>query len=187
MILIDTILYYLFFASSVLVYGIGLTRVGEIGFIRNSTFTYYTKIIIGVFISSILGWLLTQYVLAPIGIIELFPLFVLLIYICINTFLEALVKITTNQNCSEFVVSYLIVILSILESTSLINTIIICVSCFMSILLLFPIIYAFKKRVYSHGKNVNESYYSIFFIFLAIVVLVLSVWDVAWINPEVIK
>lgn len=181
--ILDTFIYYVLFASSVLVYGVGMNRIANVGFEKNNSLFFYIKMIINVFACSVLGWLVTNYVLLPIGIIELFPLVVFLIFISISSFIEAIVRITTNTTAAEFVLSFLIVLLSILESTSLINTILICFCCLIEMLLLVPFIIAFKNRVIPNGKNISERYYGLFFIFLAVLVLVLTVWDVVWIKP----
>ena len=44
------------------------------------------------------------------------------------------------------------------------------------------VIVAFKKRVYPNEKYVSEKYYAVFFIFLAIMVIIFSVWDISWLN-----
>lgn len=179
---IDTVLYYVFFSSSLLLYGIGINRVTQIGFSVKTEVTFYVKLILSIFCSSVLSWLVTYYILLPLGIIELFPIFTFLIYICINAFFEALIRITTNKSCSEFVLSFSIVLISILESSSLLNSLLICLCCLCAIIVVVPLIIAFKNKVCPEIKVINEKYYALFFIFLAVLILIFSVADVSWIN-----
>lgn len=187
MIFIDTFLYYTVFSSVVLIYGIGVNRLTEIGTFEFNHITFYFKTLLSILSSIVLTWIITRFVLAPIGLIELYPLFALLIFICINSFIEALVRLTTGTSTTEFIVSFLIILLSLSESTSILDSFIICASCFASLLLLLPLIFSLKSRVFCNGKKQNERFYSYFFMFLALLIIIISVLDIAWLNPGVIK
>lgn len=187
MMFIDTFLYYTLFASAVVIYGIGINTVAEIGIYRKNQLTYFIKVIISIFSSSVLTWIVTSTILTPLKLIELYPFVALLIFICFNAFLEGLIRITTGISSSEFIVSYLIVVLSISESTSILNTIIICTSCLISFAILIPFCFTFKNRIKTDGYLIDEKYYSLFFIFLGLLILLMSAWDVLWITPGVIK
>lgn len=187
MLTINTLLYYTLFASVVLIYGIGINRIAEIGISKFYDLIYYIKAACSILITSVLSWLVNNYILVPLKLIEISPLICILIFICISTFFEAIVRITTGNSVSEFVVSFLIILLSISESTSLINTIIICLSSFLSMIILIPFSITFKKRVCSNGQFLDEKYYSLFFIFLALLIIIISTCDIGWLNSEVIQ
>lgn len=181
---LNTFLYYVCFSSVILIYGIGSTKVFDLNLTRLKSISYCSKVLLSILLSSILGWLVTKGILVPIKMTELFPLVSFLIYICINTFMEALIRLTTGKSATEFVFSYLVIILSIAESTSFVNTIIITLSCICSFALTIPFIFAFKQR---NNEVTEEKYYCRLFLYIAILILVISVWDVMWINPEVIQ
>lgn len=187
MLTINMFLYYTIFASVVLIYGIGINRIAEIGISKFYDLIYYIKAATSVLITSVLSWLMTNYILVPLNLVEIYPLVSLLIFICISVFFEALVRITTGNSVTEFVVSFLIILLSISESTSLINTLIICLSSFLAMVILIPFSITFKKRVCSNGQFLDEKYYSIFFIFLALLIVLMSTFDIGWLNMEVIQ
>lgn len=187
MIYLDSFLYYTVFASCVLIYGIGINKIVEIGITKEITVISYIKSIIAITSSAMLIWLITHFILLPLSLIEFFPLISLFIFIAINTFIEGLLRLTTGKSYSEFIISFLIVLLSIFEATNFIDVVIICVSCFASILLLIPFSITFKKRLCSNGQILDERYYSFILIFFAILILILSVWDIGWLNPGVIK
>lgn len=187
MMFFDTFLYYTFFASIVLFYGIGINRVAEIGITKFYDIIYYIKASISILTSAVLSWLLTQYILVPLNITEIYPLIALLIFICINSFLEALVRLTTGISTTEFVISFLIILLSISESSTIFNSIIICFSSYITLIFLIPFSITFKKRVCFNGQFLDEKYYSLFFMFLSILIIIMSTWDIGWLNAEVMK
>lgn len=183
----DTFLYYTLFASAVIIYGIGINTVAEIGIYKQNQITYFIKVLISIFTSSILCWIVTSKILVPLKLVEIYPLVAFLIFITINTFLEALIRITTGISSSEFIVSYLILLLSVAESTSLVSTMIICTSCFFAFAILVPFCFTFKDRIQNDGYSIDEKYYSLFFIFLGILILLMSAWDILWLTPGVIR
>lgn len=184
--LLASFLYYTCFASTILFYGIGINQIVDLNLFKTKSITYMIKILISILLSTVFSWLITSNILIPLHIVELFPVICFLIYICITTFLEALTRITTNKSTSEFIFSYLIIILSIMESTSLLNTLVISGSCIASLVLMCPFIYSFKERVFKDNVS-KEKYYTRFLLFLAVMIFIISVWDVLWLNPEVIK
>lgn len=187
MIYLNTFLYYAIFSSAVLLYGIGLNKVSEIGTVKFKHLIFYVKCGIAIVSSSVISWLLVHYLLVPLKITELYPLICFIVYVCISSFISAIINLTTGHTTTEFSLSYLIVLLSIGESTSLLLTIIISLSCIVSLCTIIPFSLTFKRRVCSNGNLLDESYYSIYFIFLAVLILLISAGDINWLNPGVIK
>ena len=179
-----TSLYYVCFASVILIYGIGTNNAIDFDSIKINNITFCTKIFISILISSMLSWFVTKGILVPLKLTELYPLVCFLIFICINAFLEALVRLTTGKSTTEFVFSYLVIILSVSESTSFLNTVAICLSCVLSVILLLPFIIAFKR---GNNKTNKENYYCRLFLYIAILILIISVFDILWFNLGVIK
>ena len=95
-------------------------------------------------------------------------------------------KLLSRLDLSTMVIP-LIVIIALSESSTLINTILICISCFLSFILLCPFVTTFKNKLKSNGQRISETYYSFFFFFLAILILIISVFDVSWLNSGVIQ
>lgn len=182
-----TFLHYSFFSSVVLIYGIGLNKIAEIGIVKFKDTIFYVKCAIAIVSSAIISWLMTYYLLVPLKITELFPLICFIVYATISTFLGGIIRLTTGKATSEFAVSYLIILLSISESNSLLYTLFICLSSLLSMLIIIPFSLTFRRRVCSNGRFLDEKYYSLYFIFLAVLILILSVWDIVWLNPGVIQ
>ena len=187
MIYLHTFLYYTFFSSVVLIYGIGLNKIAEIGIVKFKETIFYVKCAFTIISSSVISWLMTYYLLVPLKITELFPLVCFIVYACISTFPGSVVRLTRGRITSEFAVSYLVVLLSIAESSSLLFTLFICLSSLLSMLIIIPFSLTFRRRVCSNGRLLDEKYYSLYFMFLAVLILILSVWDIIWLNPGVIQ
>lgn len=187
MIFFETFLYYIFYSSIILLYGIGINKVAAFGISRNLDFAFYSKAVITIFLTSIICWFINQKVLMPLKLLELSPLIVFLVFICVNSLMQTLVLIITGKKSSEFTVSYMIILLSLSESCSLLNTLIINLSCMLALLILVPLSFAFRTRVLENGNKINEKYYSLFYCFLAVIILITSTFDVIWMNPGVLR
>ncbi len=181
-----TFLYYTLFCSTILIYGIGLNQTFGIGSSDLGSITMIIKVLISIYASAVLSYLVTAFILVKLSLVELYPLISLLIFLLINTFLESIIRITTGQSSSEFILSWLIIVLSVNDSTSLVNTIIIATSCFVSLLLVTFFVYAFKKRLYI-GTKISGKQYSLIMMFLAVLIISITVFDVGWLNSGAIK
>lgn len=187
MIYFYTFLYYSLFSSVVLIYGIGLNKIAEIGIVKFKETIFYIKCAIAIISSTIVSWLITHYLLVPLKITEIYPLVCFIVYACFSMFLGSIIRLTTGKHTSEFSVSYMIILLSIAESSSLLFSLFISLSSLLSMLIIIPFSLTFRRRVCCNGNLLDEKYYSLYFFFLSVLILLLSVWDIVWLNPEVIK
>ena len=187
MLYLNTFLYYTVFASSILVYGIGLCKTHEIGILKLPDVLFFVKAIASIYFTAILSWLVSSKILVPLQITDIYPLIIFLILVSISSFIECMVRLTTNNTATEFIISYLVVFLSISESTSCLQTVVICSGIICSIGIVFPFIISLIHRLCSNGYKLNEKFYSIVFIFLGIILLCFSVFDISWLNGGVLK
>ena len=148
----STFLYYIFFSSSVLMLGIGIDKISETSFFNNKSLIFFLKVLFTIFLSSVLSWVTTQYILLPIKLQELFPITTFFIFACISAFVESVVRITTKKSTTEFVVSFLIVMLAVSESSSIIFSLVIPTSCLFSLFFTIPFVNTFKKSILSKEK-----------------------------------
>lgn len=181
---ISTFLYYSFFASVILFTGIGTNQIINSNFDKLKSLTYCSKIIISIMLSALIGWLVTKGILVPLKAVELFPLVSFLIYICIDTFLEALIRLTTGKSTTEFIFSYLVIILAISESLTVSATFVITAGCLLAFIGIIPFVMAFRKR---NSDTTSDVIYCRLFLYFAILLIALSCWDIAWSNPEVFQ
>ena len=153
MIFVKLFLYYAIYTSLVLFYGVGLIRVTQLPFHRSLEINYLIKIFFSILVTTILTWLVTMYMLLPIHMVELYPIIAFLIYICITTFFESLVRITTGKSTAEFGISFLVILISVNESTSILEAMVICFGCICSFLLMIPLVYAVGQKIYLKKEN----------------------------------
>lgn len=187
MIYLTTFSYYAIFASVVLVYGIGFNKIAEIGTVKFKETIFYVKCAITVVSSVVISWLIIHYLLVPLKITELYPLVCFIVFACISSFLGAIINLTTGKSTTEFSISFLIILLSIAESSSLLMSIIISLSSIVGMILIIPFSLTFRRRVCSNGNLLDETYYCLYFIFLAVLILLLTAWDIGWLNQGVIQ
>ena len=187
MLYLDSFLYYAFFASAVLFYGIGINRVGEYGIVGFPKFLFIFKTLGSIFASLSLCWVITYKILVPLNIQEILPLMVYLILIVFSSFFECLVRLTTNKISTEFIISYLVILLSIMESVSYLHALVICSGIICSIGIICPFIITLRHRLCNNGLSINEKFYSITFVMLGVILLILSVFDISWLNIGVME
>lgn len=119
--------------------------------------------------------------LIPLRLVEFYPLIALIIFLIISTILETVVRITTGKITSEFIFSYLLILLALNESLNLTEVIIISIGGFISFALLVPVIYSIKKRVSIIGnQQPHGNKKSMVLISIAIIVMILAVGNVSW-------
>ncbi|MBQ5848873.1 MAG: hypothetical protein IIW49_08170 [Treponema sp.] len=185
--MIYTIIYYAFFSSAVLFYGIGLNRSTLIPSFSEVLGTLF-KMLASILATTVLSWLFIQNILIPLGLAELYPLVSLLIFLGITIFFETLIRITAKTVTAEFHISYLIVLLALNESTTIYDVMIISASCLLSFMFIIPIINAIKNRISLVGDtSVNGNYKSLLLVSLAILVVALAVGNISWLNSGVIQ
>lgn len=186
MIYLTTFLYYIFFASAISIYGLGLNKFANVNLLKNKDVFYFLKVILIILVSSIVSWFVDDKILVPLKLAQIYPFFCFIIYVTISLVIETLFTSVIKKSPTGFIISYLTILLSVSESTSLVNSIIICLSMFISIAIFIPFVYSFRKR---NLEDVNKPdvYMTRLFVFFAILIMLISCWDIMWINPEVVK
>ncbi|MBQ9238307.1 MAG: hypothetical protein IJ191_03205, partial [Treponema sp.] len=110
--MINAFFYYVFFASAVLSYGIGIHHT-----IVSRTLSYkrvavlVTKLFFSIEGTTVLSWLLIEQVLLPLNLAEFYPLIALMLFIAASAFMEIIIRITIRRRMAEYAVPYAIVLL----------------------------------------------------------------------------
>ena len=146
MVILLEFFYYVFFASAVFAYGIGMNRAFMISEHPRKLFNGALKMFISVSSSTAIGYLVAGNVLLPVHMTELYPLVAVLIFSSISIFIESVVRITTKKSASEYTVSILSVLLGISEGTSVLEAVLIsCFSIFAFLISIF-VLYVIRKK-----------------------------------------
>lgn len=185
--IVEILLYYTFFASAVLLYGVGLNKSSDFQIETRHKVIFLTKTIISVISTTVLCYLITDKILMKLGIAEIFPFIALLVFACVSVFCESMIRIACRISSSEYTISFLIVIIAVTESTSLVESILIDFACIFSVALMYFVSYILRTRLERKGKISNDEFFTVFFAFLAVLLVAVAAFDVSWLNLEVFK
>lgn len=185
--MIFSFLYFLFPASAVLYYGIGTNQVIMSCDELPSQTLRVLKSIFTVLVTTILVIIFNNAVLFPIGLYDLYPLFALLVFISVSISSEIVIRISTKNSASEFTISFLTVLLAVQESYTVSEGIFVSLSCILSFYSLCFIIYIIKRRVMMAHTPESMTNSSLIFLAMSFLMLILTLVNVSWLNPGVLK
>ena len=181
--MIFTAVYYIFTASALLLYGIGINTVAIVCGSVRGIYTALAKILVTVLISVMLTWLITRFILSPFDLTALYPLISLVILFYVSFFAEFTIRITRESIAFEFAVSYLIVILASNECTSFWDALTVSISCAASFAFVLPLLYAVKHRLNESSEAVvRAKLKNLILISIAVIITALAAADVSWLN-----
>lgn len=183
----NSFVFYVLFCSSVLIYGIGFNRESVMCNSPKDILFTAIKSYGVVILSFVLCFFLIKALLIPLGLVELYPFFTLLVFVIISVFFEILIQITTKKSSSEFAVSFLTVILALNEGISLLDGILICAGGLTCFYLLIPVLYAAEKRMLSSQTTTLFKRKSLIFLCMVIIMLAVYSFNISWLNAGVIK
>lgn len=185
--ILNSFLFYIFFCSSVLIYGIGFNRESVMCDSPKPVLFTAVKSYSCVLISFLICYGINQTLIIPLGLAEIYPLIALLVYVIISVFFELIIQITTKKSSSEFAVSFLTLILALNEGITLFDGLLICASSLTCFYILIPILYAAEKRMDSSSNSSKFKRKSLIFLCLVIIMISFYSFNISWLNPGVIK
>src|SRR5574344_1998738 len=139
--------YYALISSTVLMYGIGLNRISYMSRHLDKYFVTALKMYVVVPASSLLGWIITDKLLTPAGMVQMFPFICIILFICISACCEMLMRMAADITTAEFSISFLCTLIAVNESSTIMEVLVISLSCVTSLFLLIPLIYALRIRL----------------------------------------
>lgn len=182
--MIDTLLCYMAFASAPLVYGIGLDRATSAIRPRGASMALRAvKGAITILCSVSLSWVIVRHLLVPASLVSLCPLVALLVFTTVSSLVEVISRLASDKRSSEFSVSYLVTLLALCESVSIIDALAIAVASMLSFALLSPVLRATCERGETAKKfDGDEKRKSFAVVAAAVAAAALCAWDVSWLN-----
>ena len=185
--MVFTAFYYIFFASAVILYGVGLNSATIICDSIHELFLPVVKILLNVLSSAVLSWLILKYFLISLRLAELYPFASMLVFLVVSVLIETLVRIATKKTASDFSLSFLIVLLALNESLNLKDVMLISGCSLISFLILIPLLYSIKKRIDIAGSlQIHGNKKSLVLVSIAIIVTVLAIGNVSWLNQRIL-
>ena len=182
--MIDIVLYYAFYASSVLFYGIGLERTAVLSVaFDKSVFRPALQCGVSALAATVLTELIAVNLLSSLGVSELYPLVALLVFTAVLSGIGFFMKTPSVMQTGECAASYLIVLLSLSESASPVDAVVIAASCMLSFVFVLPVLSSLRYRIdIARAKNDGLNRYVLVMIALAILVIACAVWNVSWLT-----
>ena len=186
--MINAFFYYVFFASAVLSYGIGIHHT-----IVSRTLSYkrlavlVTKLFFSIEGTTVLSWLLIEQVLLPLNLAEFYPLIALMLFIAASAFMEIIIRITIRWRMAEYAVPYAIVLLVLGESGCMADAALFPVYCLAAFVFVLLVLRAMTARTAGTGFYRNAAQKrSRALVSVAIIAIAMLVFDVTWLNPGVL-
>lgn len=182
MLVIDTFLFYIFFASAVLIYGGGMISVTEKSLSKESLAINIIEALSCVSATIALTFLIAHFLLSPLGIADLYPLVALLIFVAVGVFFEMIVQVTARKSGADFAFPYLVILLSLSEGSDIVGCLITGVAAFTSYYALVPILRALNERN-AMIKN-NDAFKQRLRSIMCMVVLIFALYslNISWLN-----
>ncbi len=172
MMLLTDFFFYVLFAASVFVYGIGINRSFSISEHPRKLLNGAIKMFISISSSSAITYLIAVKILLPVHLTEAYPLAAVLVFSTISIFIESVVRITTKKSAAEYTVAILSVLLGVNESSSLFECVVISCFCAVSFLISILVFYMLRK------KFANKA--AVIIISLCIIIIAMHFWNVSW-------
>ena len=178
----STIVYYLLSASAVLFYGIGINKsISHSASLASSVLTCF-KSLFSAGSATAVSWLLVNWLLVPVQLVELFPLVSALIFIFFSTLIEIFIGIGIRQSPIDCSIPLLSVFLGINEGIGIASAVVIsCVSIisFYCMVIIFDCV---RQRISFYTVEKGLKIYCILLLCLAVVIIAICGFNVSWMN-----
>lgn len=187
--MIDIVLHYAFYASAVLFYGIGLERIAVLSVaFDKSIFRPAFRCGVSALAATFLTELITVHLLFPLGVTELYPLAALLVFTALLSGTGLFMRTPPLMQTGECAASYLIVLLSLSESSGTFDAVLIAASCMLSFVVVLPVLASLRYRIdIARAKNDGLNRHVLVMIALAILVIACAVWNVSWLTDYCVR
>ncbi len=180
--MLSTIIYYLISCSLILYYGVGINRLLTLRKDFKTFIKSICKSLIITVVTSTFTFFSIKIALAPLGLIELFPLVSVLFFAGISYFIHSVIKTTPMDLTEDYAVPYLISMISILESHGILTILLISISGVAGFYITGLLLASFRYRFCLYEKNQGFKPLSILLIGLALLFIGLYSWNASWLT-----
>lgn len=182
----SSLIFYIFSASCILVYGIGLKDLLLAVDNPKNVFFYFLKTLFSSISAIVLTWIITTYVLAPKNLTDMFPFFLIFISLAFSILFSFLCKLIFKREINEFLLSFFITFLAVNEGTTLPQAILIGSIVSGAFYLLIPFLYSIKYRINISLVNIDLKKGAIILLSIGILLILLFAYNISWFNFEVV-
>ena len=172
--------YYVLSASVFLMYGISLNNLVSSNSNYGSLMLTGVKSLITATMTISISYMISNHLLAPANLAELYPFVTVLVFIMFSAIIEVFIGIGIQNSITEFGMPLLCVMLAVNESDSIGYAIVIAVSCIAAFYVLFGIVYAMRNRFDMFSPSMGLRVYCLLFVSLAVILIALGAFNVSW-------
>ena len=178
----DSIIYYIFCCSGVLIYGIGLKKLIITSKTWKSHWMNYLESSLVCSLSSTVSWLVCVYVLGPVNLIELTPMSTIIIHLLFSLIISFTFSKCEKISLLDISISFPCVLLAVTESISILQCLCIVLSCCTAYYFMIPIIFAIRERIKTSHPLKEFRTGSLIFISIAIIMCAFFATNISWLN-----
>lgn len=180
--MLSAAVYYLLTASSVLFYGIGLSKtVSHSDSLSQSMLTCF-KSLFSAGSATAVSYLLINWLLVPVQLVEIFPFLAALIFILTSTLTEIFIGVGSGQSPVDFSIPLLSVFLGLNEGLSLGLAVTIACMSIISFYCVLIVFHCVRKRVGFHASGGGLGVCAVLLLSLALVMMAIYGLNVSWLN-----
>jgi len=180
--MISTIIYYILSSSAVLFYGIGISRTIALRDKASQSFLSCIKALSTASATTAVSYIVTNWLLVPVHLSEMFPFVTLLIFLIFSVLIEIFIGVGVKKSPAEFSVTLLSIILALNEGFSVAHSVVITCSCIISFYLVIIVFSSIRSRVSFYKNSTGIKIYPVLLISLAAMILAIFGCNTAWFN-----
>lgn len=180
--IINTVVYYVFFASVFLMYGIGLENLISSHNDYGSIMLTYIKSLITSVATVSVSYLVVNALLAPAHLTELYPLVTIFVFVIFSAVIEVFIGIGLQNSTTEFGMPFLCVLIAMNEAMTIGYAIIIVLACESVFYVLMGILSALRNRFDMDSPVIGLRVFCLLLVSMGIIVIALSSFDVSWLS-----
>ncbi|WP_149554186.1 hypothetical protein [Treponema pectinovorum] len=176
------IFYYIFASSLIFYYGVGINRLLSL---KRGVKTYLLSLSKTLFLTVLttsFSYLLNFFVLKRLSAEVLMPLFMCIIFVALSFLFNFLIKAESFELGEDYVLPFMIVLMSLTESFSFVSALFISLASTASFYLLVLFVFALKKRfdLYKNGNELKS--FNVLIFSIAVLLIIFYCSDVSFLN-----
>ncbi|MCR4821577.1 MAG: hypothetical protein K5873_01740 [Treponema sp.] len=176
------IVYYIFSASAVLFYGIGINKTISHSDSFSSSVLTCVKSLFAASSTTAVSYLLCKWLLLPTQLTELYPFIATLLFILFSTLTEIFVGVGLRQSAVEFSIPLLSVFLGLNEGINLGYAVVISCLGIISFYCMVIIFHCVRDRISFYTEEGGLKTYCVLLICLAVLMTAICGINVSWLN-----
>lgn len=178
--MLSLVLYYILSSSIILYYGVGVNRIITL---KKKTSAYILSLLKALIITcstSSVCYLLNYFLLIPLQINEIFPFFTALVFVLISFGLHSLIKTGSFDLAEDYVVPFMIILISLNEGGTILTCLFINISSVFSFYLLLLILISTRRRFNLYQSEKGFKPYYIMLITICILFIAVYSINASW-------